>query len=186
MVARQAKSEWLTILNQVTIAPPKKTKSAKYARNVPIGVTEAINLGALSSTEKRPGRGAASMYTSISGLPIPRRDFERHICFLVWCYLLQGVREHGNFPPNVFFRVSGLLATLASRMNSPALAPGGVRKIWESCWRRYPDALVDAHAWVHQFGSPAAFSSLTRPTRLKFQTTSILYTTPPTKARIPH
>lgn len=140
---------------------------------------------AYRSANKREGRGAPAIYTSISGVRISRKLFEEWICFAVWVYLLQGVRERGvyllqgvrkrhQYGKNAFDMVSGLTATLARRMDSRPLAPDGVRRIWDRNWRRYARALADAHAFVHLEGNPVSFDRLTRPTRLKIMTADML------------
>lgn len=129
---------------------------------------------AYRSAIKREGRGAPATYTSISRVRISRTLFEEWICFAVWAYLLQGVRERDQYGRNVFDRVAGLTQTLAQRMDSRPLAPGGVRRIWDKNWRRYSRAIVDAHAFVHSEGNPVSLDQLTRPTRLKIMTADML------------
>lgn len=130
--------------------------------------------GAYRNTLKHDGRGAPVNYASISGVRLSRKQFEEWVCFAVWTYLLQGVRERGQYGNNVFDKVAGLTATLARRMDSRPLAPGGVRRIWDRNWRRYARVLVDAHAFVHTEGNPVSFDRLTRPTRLKIMTADLL------------
>ncbi|MCL4723625.1 MAG: hypothetical protein KJZ90_05080 [Rhodocyclaceae bacterium] len=135
----------------------------------------------------REGRGAPGAYKSISGVRISRKLFEEWICFAVWFYLLQGARERGQYR-NAFDKVADLTgyripeakqhrpraATLAGRMNLSPIGPSDVRRIWDRNWRRYARVLVDAHEFIHQYGKPAPFDRLTRPTRLKIMTADML------------
>lgn len=129
---------------------------------------------AYRSARKRERRGAPGAYKSISGVRISRKLFEEWICFAVWVYLLQGVRERSQYGKNAFDKVAGLSATLARRMDSRPLAPSGVRRIWDRNWRRYARAIVDAHAFVRSEGNPVSFDRLTRPTRVKIMTADML------------
>lgn len=84
-----------------------------------------------------------------------------------WKVLVAGLPGHRQPRPQA--------ATLAGRMvASPSLKASGVRRIWDRNWRRYARALVDAHDFIHQYGEPAPFDQLPRPTRLKIMTADLL------------